>query len=91
MIIRTADQLDSNSYVSDDLCLPEECAMQPSLSDIENMIIAFPLSVAYSLLCIVTNLQDFECHLHWGKANDTLGRVQEALSGLSYEYINKVR
>ena len=91
MIIRTADQLDPNGYVSDDLHLPEEHAMQPSLSEIKNMIIAFLSSVAYSSSRMVTNLQEFECRLRRGKANDTLGHVREALSGLSYEYINKVR
>ena len=75
MIIRTADQLDPNGYVSDDLCLPKERAMQPSLSNIKNTIIAFPSSVAHSLSCMVTNLQDFECHLCQGKANNTLGHV----------------
>ena len=91
MIIGTADRLDPDGYVSDDLRLPEERAVQPSLSEIENTIIAFPSSVAHSSSRMVTNLRDFECRLRHGKANDTLGRVREALSGLSYEYINKVR
>ena len=64
MIIRIPDQLDPDHYVSDNLHLLKECAVQLSLPDIENTIIASPSSVANSLLCIVTNLLHFECHLY---------------------------
>jgi hypothetical protein len=37
------------------------------------------------------DLCERECRLRRAKANDTLGHVRETLSGLSYQYINKVR
>jgi hypothetical protein len=61
------------------------------MSEIENTILVFPSAVGENLTQGVLDLHIRECRLRRAKANDTLGHVRETLSGLSYQYINKVR
>jgi hypothetical protein len=65
--------------------------MASTMSEIENTILVFPSSVPGNCSAILMDLCDRECRLRRAKANDTLGHVRETLSGLSYQYINKVR
>ena len=84
-------QLNRDGYISDDLRQPEDRGSKPIMSEIENSKLAFPSSLP------IQNFTDFildlcfrECRLRRAKANDILGHVRESLSGLSYQYINKV-
>src|SRR5258705_496991 len=61
------------------------------LTDIENTIIACPSTVTRNTTSQLLDLRTKECRLRRAKANDTLGHIRETLSGLSYQYINKVR
>jgi len=87
----TPDQLSSDGYVSDDVRNPENRAAAPTMSAIENTILAFPSSLMGQLSSSVLELRDHECRLRRAKANDSLGYVREKLSCLSYQYMNKVR
>jgi hypothetical protein len=77
--------------VSDDIRQPEDRGLVPSLSEIENTILAFPSAVIDDHTTVMLDLRARECRLRRAKANDTLGQVRETLSRLSYQYINKVR
>jgi len=61
------------------------------MADIENTILVFPFTITGKLTPLALELKIRECRLCRAKANDTLGHVRETLSGLSYQYINKVR
>lgn len=87
----TPDQLSSDGYVSDDVRHPENKAVAPSMSAIENTLLAFPSLMTGHLTSSVVELRDHECRLRRAKANDCLGYVKEKLSCLSYQYMNKVR
>jgi hypothetical protein len=89
-VVGIPDQLSTDGYVSDDARRPEDRGLTPSASAIENTVLAFP-SAIQSGSKDVQSLRRQECRLRRGKANDTLGRVRETLSGLSFQYINKVR
>ena len=86
----THDVFNNDGYVSDDTRLPEDRGLAPSLSEIENTILAFPSAVKGGTGAL-HEMRGRECRLRRAKANDTLGHVREALSYLSYQYINKVR
>ena len=85
------DILNNDGYVSDDTRQPEDRALPPSMSEIENTILSFPSAVVDDSTAMILDLRMRECRLRRAKANDTLGHVRETLSGLSYQYINKVR
>jgi hypothetical protein len=90
-ILGTHDLLNDDGYVSDDTRLPEDCGLPCALTEIENAALAFPSAVTGKLTGTQVELRSRECQFRRGKANDTLGLVREALSGLSYQYINKIR
>jgi hypothetical protein len=89
-VIRKHDILSDDGYVSDDSRPPEDRGLRPTLTDIENTILAFP-SVSRNPTFQILDLRAKECRLWWAKANDTLGHLRETLSRLSYQYINKIR
>ena len=70
---------------------PEDQGFAPSLIDIENTLLAFPSAVVGDTTAITQDLRSRECRLRRAKSNDLLGHVRETLSGLSYQYIKKVR
>jgi hypothetical protein len=89
----SADHLNPDGYISDDLRRPEDRATAPSAAQVENTLLVFPSAVAPGATPspLLLNLRSRECRLRRAKANDTLSHVRESLSGLSYQYINKVR
>src|ERR1700689_5801865 len=87
----TPDQLSSDGYLSDDLRSPESRSPTPSMSAVENTVLAFPSSLSGHLSAFTTELRQHECRLRRAKANDTLGHFREKMSGLSYQYISQVR
>lgn len=85
-------QLNGDGYLSDDMRRPEDRGIKPIMSEIENTLLAFPS--AFSGPNYSEAVMDFkrrELPLRRAKANDMLSHVRESLSGLSYQYINKVR
>jgi hypothetical protein len=90
-VVGTPDQLNTDGYVSDDVRRTEDRGLTPNMSDVENTVLLFPSNVPGHHNPLVFDLRNRECRLRRAKANDTLGRIREALSGLSYAYINKVR
>jgi hypothetical protein len=86
-----ADEFNVDGYVSDEVHRAEDLALKVTLSAVENSILVFPSSLAGNPTAIVVDLHGCECRMHRAKANDTLAHVHESLSGLSYQYINKVR
>jgi hypothetical protein len=90
-LLGTHDTLNDDGYVSDDTREPLERGMAAVMSEVENTILAFPSAIPGELNSLILELRERECRLRRGKANDTLGHVRETLSGLSYQYINKVR
>lgn len=89
-LVGVHDVFNNDGYVSDDTRLPEDSGLAPSLSEIENTILAFPSAVKGGTASL-NEMRARECRLRRAKAHDTLGHVREALSYLSYQYINKVR
>jgi hypothetical protein len=83
------DDLPPDGYVSDDL--RETPDRTHHVSEIETTSLVFPSSISGQLSELVSDLRDREKRLRQAKSNDTLSRLREALSGLSYQYINKVR
>jgi hypothetical protein len=65
--------------------------MLVSMADVENIILVFPSALKSDGTVAFRDLLTRECRLRRAKANDTLGHVRETLSGLSYQYISKVR
>lgn len=90
-VLGTPDRLNTDGYVSDEVRRPEDRGLPVSSGEIENTILVFPSAIPGNVSAHVTDLRDRECRLRRAKANDTLGHVRETLSGLSYQYINKVR
>jgi hypothetical protein len=91
VVLGTEDALNDDGYVSDEIRLPEDRGIPTSMSDIENTTLAFPSTLKDEADATLWDLRRKECRLRRAKANDTLGHVRETLSGLSYQYINKVR
>ena len=89
-LIGKPDVLDADGYVTDDIRSPEDRGIVPCMSEVENTALVFPSSSS-NLSPGVLDLQSRELRLRRARANDSLGRLRESLSGLSYQYINKVR
>ncbi|MDX6295877.1 MAG: hypothetical protein QOH50_5047 [Kribbellaceae bacterium] len=85
------DEIPADGYVSDDFHEAEGHHHSSNLIHIENSTLVFPSSVSGHLSDSLIELRNKEMQLRRGKANDTLGRLRESLSGLSYQYINKLR
>lgn len=79
--------------MTDDTRRPEDRVLTISLFEIENTILVFPSAVIVggTPSALVADLRSRECRLRQAKANDKLSHVREDLSGLSYQYINKIR
>ncbi|MDX6295932.1 MAG: hypothetical protein QOH50_5173 [Kribbellaceae bacterium] len=90
-VIGDPDIMNHDGYVSDDMRKAEDQGLVPLASDIENTMLAFPSAVTGNTSVLANNLKERECRLRRAKANDLLGHLRETLSGLSYQYINKVR
>ena len=90
IVLGTHDVFNEDGYVSDDTRLPEDLGLAPTLSEIENTILAFP-SAMKGGNATLEEMKGRECRLRRAKAHDLLGHVRETLSWLSYQYINKVR
>jgi len=89
--IGVPDQLNADGYVSDEIRRPEDVAIPISMSAVENTILVFPSTIAGRPSPFAVDLRSRECRLRRAKANDTLSHVRETLSGLSFQYVNKVR
>ena len=85
------DTFDADGYVSDEIRDEEDRRLQPSPSAIENTSLVFPSSISGQKTPLLNDLRNRELLLRRAKANDALAHVRESLSGLSYQYINKVR
>ena len=90
-VLGTPDELSTDGYVSDDVCKPKDCGLPQSTTAIENTLLVFPSSLPGNQTAATLELRGHECRLRRAKANDTLAHIRETLSGLSYQYINKVR
>jgi hypothetical protein len=90
-VMGTPDQLNSDGYLTDDVRNPEDRCLAPSMSAVENIILAFPSSLSGQLSPFAQELRQHESRLRRAKANDTLGHFREKMSGLSYQYISQVR
>ena len=90
-IIGQPDRINDDGYITDDIRRPEDRALRPVMSEVENTIIGFPSAVVGYKSDLVKDLCGRETRLRRAKANDTLARLRECLSGLSFQYINKVR
>ena len=89
-LIGKPDILDVDGYLSDDIRKPEDRGMPSRMTEIENLALVFPSSSSiHSSLCL--DFRRRELRLRRAKANDALSHIRESLSGLSYQYINKVR
>jgi hypothetical protein len=85
------DQMNTDGYVSDEIRRPEDRTIASTSAEVENTILVFPSTISGKTNAIMLDLRGRECRLRRAKANDTLGHVRECLSGLSYQYIKKVR
>ena len=90
-VIGQPDRIGDEGYISDDVRRPEDCGVRPIMSEVENTILAFPSAIGGVKSAFVSELCIRETRLRRAKANDTLARVRESLSGLSFQYIKKVR
>lgn len=90
-VMGTPDQLSKDGYLSDDVRKPEDRSLPPSMSAVENTILAFPSSMRGPLTAFALEIRDHESRLRRAKANDTLGHFREKMSGLSFQYISQVR
>ena len=90
-VLGSPDELSADGYVSDDVRKPEDCGLPQSMTAIENTLLVFPSSLPGNQIAAILELRGHECRLRRAKANDTLAHIRETLSGLSYQYINKVR
>jgi hypothetical protein len=85
-------KLNTDGYLSDDIRRPEDRGSKPIMSEIENTLLAFPSAFpGPNHSGTMMALKARELPLRRAKANDMLSHVRESLSGLSYQYINKVR
>ena len=89
--IGNPDILDEDSYVSDELHDEWDPPVMPFSSAIENTALVFPSSLVGHLNVPIQDLCQRELQLQRAKANNALTHIWESLSGLSYQYINKVR
>ena len=89
-LIGKPDALDPDGYLSDDIRSHEDRGMVPCMTEIENTFLVFPSS-SPNPTALILDLRSQELRLRRARANDALSRVRESLSGLSYQYINKVR
>jgi hypothetical protein len=85
------DSFDQDGYVSDDLRDPTKTQRQPDMEAPENMSLIFPSSLSGQQTTGCNSLRDRELLLRRARANDAIQSLRETLSGLSYQYINKVR
>lgn len=85
------DSFDRDGYVSDDLRDPTRNQRQPNLAEPENIALIFPSSLSGQQTAECNSLRDRELVLRRARANDAIQSLRESLSGLSYQYINKVR
>lgn len=85
------DSFDRDGYVSDDLRDPTTTGHQTDLDAPENMFLVFPSSLSGQQTAECNDLRDRELTLRRARANDAIQSLREGLSGLSYQYINKVR
>ena len=90
-VMGTPAQLSSDGYLTDDVRRPEDRGIAPSMTAVENTLLAFPSSLSGHLSAFAIELRQHECRLRQAKANDTLGHFREKMSGLSYQYISQVR
>lgn len=90
-LIGKPDRLNSDGYVSDEVRRTEDRGLPTNFTLVENTILIFPSVINDSKSRLLKDLQSRETRLRRAKANDTLSYLREALSGLSYQYINKVR
>lgn len=90
-MIGRPDRLNSDGYISDDIRQPEDHGLTPNMTHVENTILIFPSVILEHGSPLVQDLRSRETRLRRAKANDTLSHLRESLSGLSYQYINKVR
>ena len=84
------EQLSSDGYISDDVRNPENLTITISASAVENTLLAFPSLLMGRVSSFVSELREHECRLCRAKANDMLAQVQEKMSSLSFQYMNKV-
>ena len=90
-VMGTPDQLNPDGYLSDDVRQPGDRAPAPTMSAVENTLLAFPSSLQGHLTGFALELRQHEKRLRRAKANDTLAHFREKMSGLSYQYISHVR
>jgi len=90
-VMGTPAQLSTDGYLSDEVRKAEDRGLQPSMSAVENTLLAFPSALLGQLSAFALELRQHECRLRRAKANDTLGHFREKMSGLSYQYISQVR
>lgn len=90
-MIGRPDRLNSDGYVTDDVRRPEDRGLTPDMTNIENTILIFPSVILERGTTLIQDLRSRETRLRRAKANDSLSHLRESLSGLSYQYINKVR
>jgi hypothetical protein len=83
------DDLPPDGYVSDDL--RDTPDRTHNVTEIETTALVFPSSISGNQTELVSDLREREKRLRRAKSNDALSRLRETLSGLSYQYINKVR
>ena len=87
----TPDHLNPDGYLSDDVRQPGDRAPAPTMSAVENTLLAFPSTLQGHLTGFALELRQHEKRLRRAKANDTLAHFREKMSGLSYQYISHVR
>jgi len=90
-LIGRPDRLNTDGYISDEIRQPDERALRPIMTLVENTILVFPSQISGTESRLMQDLRNREIRLRRSKANDTLCHLRESLSGLSYQYINKVR
>ena len=90
-LIGVADKLNTDGYISDEVRRDEDRGFVSRLTEIENHMLIFPSSATGAITETVRDLRSRELRLRRAKANDSLASLRETLSGLSYQYINKVR
>ena len=87
----TPAQLSTDGYLSDDVRGPEDRALPPMMTAVENTLLAFPSSMTGYRSVLASELRQHKGGLRRAKANDTLYHFREKMSGLSYQYISQVR
>lgn len=85
------DTFDKDGYVSDDLRDPTTTGRHIDLDAAENIFLVFPSSLSGQQTTECNSFRERESTLRRARANDAIQSLCESLSGLSYQYINKVR